>query len=245
MEVFIPCVYVDKFMKHIVFVLGLIAGIVFSPSLASAHERGVFEIGGAYYQFVVGSQNEPIVVDDKTGVSLRVQRLSSATATTGTPVSGLEKSLQVEISAKGQKRVQEMTAVYGEAGSYDSLFYPTVATTYTYRIFGTIENAPVNLSFTCHAGAHVMGGAPDLTPKDMGGGVTRVMQSGMFSCPMDKAELGFPVASADIAGLENDLARQGALLWTIHREFRFVEIALGLLVVAFAAVALRKKKPIL
>ena len=114
----------------------------------------------------------------------------------------------------------------------------------SYRIFGTIENAPVDLSFTCHAGAHVMGGAEDRTSKDMGGGVTRVMQAGMCSCPMEKAELGFPKQSAGIADLEKTASAQGTLLWNINREFRYVEIALGLLVVAFAAVALRRKKPL-
>lgn len=231
-------------MKNRFVIFSIIAGTLFVPSVAFAHERGIFEIGGSYYQFVVGSQNEPIVVDDKSGLDFRAQKFASPTATSGTPVLGLEKTLKLEISAQGQKRTQDITTVYGQPGAYNSLFYPTTATGYTYRIFGTIENAPVDLSFTCHAGGHVMGGAEDRTRKDMGAGVTRVMQAGMFSCPMEKAALGFPTRSAEIADLEKTVSAQGALLWNVHREFRFVEIALGLLVVAFAAVALRKRKPL-
>jgi hypothetical protein len=232
-------------MKKISVVLfvGAIAAL-FSPAIVAAHERGVFEIGGSYYQFVIGSQNEPIVVDDKSGLDFRAQKLASSTSESGTPVTGLEKTLKVEISAQGKKRTQDITTVYGQLGAYNSLFYPTIATAYTYRIFGTIEGSPVDLSFTCHAGAHVMGGTPDRTPKDMGGGVTRVMQAGMFSCPMEKAELGFPKQSAEIAGLGQNLSAQGALLTNVNREFRLVEIALGFLAIAFAVVSLRKKKPL-
>jgi hypothetical protein len=216
------------------------------PSFASAHERGIFEIGGSFYQFVIGSQGEPVMVDDKSGLDLRVTKLVSATATSGTPVAGLEKTLQLEISAEGQKRVQAITAVYGQVGAYNSLFFPTKSTILTYRVFGSIDGSVVNLSFTCHKGEHVMGGSPDTVTKDMGGGITRHMQAGMFSCPSEKEQLGFPVRSAHMVEVAGAAQAQGALLATVNREFRFVEIALGLLVVAFAAIALssnRRKTP--
>jgi hypothetical protein len=227
------------------FALGLLVNLFALPGVALAHERGVFEIGGGYYQFVVGSQDEPIVVDDKTGVSLQVQKLASSTSESGTPVTGLEKSLKVEIQAMGQKRTQDMTAVWGKPGAYDSLFYPTAATTYSYRVFGSIEGALVDLTFTCHSGAHVMGGEADKTKKDMGQGVVRHMQAGMFSCPMAKAELGFPKRSSDIASLSAQVASDRAALRRVSREFYFVEIALGLLVIALAAVyRQQRKKPL-
>ena len=230
-------------MKNIVTVLTVgIVAILFAPTLAGAHERGVFEIGGAYYQFVIGSQSEPVVVDDKSGLDFRVQKLASVTATSGVPVGGLEKTLKFEVSAEGQKRTQDITGVYGQLGSYNSLFYPTMATVLTYRIFGTVGDASVDLSFTCHKGGHVMGGVPDTVSKDMGGGVTRHLQAGMFSCPTEKAELGFPARSASIATLDARLSFVERTVNRVAREFGFVEIALGLLVVAFAAVALQRKK---
>ena len=35
---------------------------------ALAHQRGLFTIGGKKYLLVVGSMNEPVYVDDKSGV---------------------------------------------------------------------------------------------------------------------------------------------------------------------------------
>ncbi len=230
-------------MKHKSSLLALgVVAVLFTPTLAGAHERGVFEIGGSYYQFIIGSQGEPVVVDDRSGLDMRIQKLPSATATSGTAVGGLEKTLKLEIKADGQKRTQDITSVYGQVGSYDSLFFPTKSTELTYRVFGTIENAPVDLSFTCHKGGHVMGGAPDLVIKDMGSGVKRHMQSGMFSCPMEKEALGFPVPSVTLADTDSRVSLIEKILARVAREFGFVEIALGLLVVAFAAVALQQKK---
>ncbi len=230
-------------MKHRMLAGGLLlfASLVSFGTTASAHEHGVFEIGGQYYQFTIGSQGEPVVVDDRSGLDLRVQKLSSPTASSGTPVLGLESSLKLEISASGQKRTQDITGVWGQPGAYTSLFYPTQATVLSYRIFGTIENADVDLTFTCHPGGHVMGGAPDMTPKDMGKGVTRYHSSGSFGCPMEKAELGFPARSASVGSMSETLRTHGVILETVNREFHFVEIALGLLAVGFGLILLKKR----
>jgi len=53
-----------------VMILVALAGI--SIQNASAHQRQLFTIGDKDYLFVVGSQNEPIFVDDKSGVDLFV-----------------------------------------------------------------------------------------------------------------------------------------------------------------------------
>lgn len=77
---------------------------------SSAHERDTFKIGGKYYVLTVGSLNEPFVVDNISGVDLRVSQVtgpagngSSKEASKGVPVTGLEQSLKVELAA-GDKR---------------------------------------------------------------------------------------------------------------------------------------------
>ena len=63
-------------MKKIIFLLSLpltallIAAV---PQLASAHAHNEFQIGGKTYHILVGSLNEPVAVDDKTAVDLRVE----------------------------------------------------------------------------------------------------------------------------------------------------------------------------
>ena len=43
--------------------------------LAWGHEHDTFKIGDRYYLFTIGSLNEPFVVDDTSGVDLRVTQL--------------------------------------------------------------------------------------------------------------------------------------------------------------------------
>ena len=44
--------------------------LIFSinSQIAFAHQRALFNIGGKDYLIVIGSQNEPVFVDDKSGV---------------------------------------------------------------------------------------------------------------------------------------------------------------------------------
>ena len=77
---------------------------------ASAHERDTFKIGDKYYLLTVGSLNEPFVVDNISGVDLRVSQVAgpggngaSKETGKGTPVTGLEQTLKVELAAGDKK----------------------------------------------------------------------------------------------------------------------------------------------
>src|SRR4051812_35407579 len=100
-------------MKKNIVLLPLAFLLLALPSFAFAHEHDVYDIGGKQYQFVVGSLNEPIVVDDKTGVDLTITAAAMPTmsadgdmdgpAKDAAPSTGLEKTLKVEISAGDKK----------------------------------------------------------------------------------------------------------------------------------------------
>lgn len=173
------------------------------PMIASAHEHQTFRIGDKTYSFTVGSLNEPVAVDDKSGVELSVSEVADAHGeeeaahvggeehAAATPVLDVEKTMKVEVSAGGKKRAFDLVTQYGKPGSYKAVFIPTVQTTLTYRFFGTINTAPVDLSFTCNPAGHAV--APeDNAETPMGEGVVRVQKSGAFGCPVAKADLGFP-----------------------------------------------------
>lgn len=172
-------------MKKI-FLVALSLALI-SPTFAFAHERHTYRIGNKTYNIVIGSLNEPIVVDDKTGLDLRV-------AENATPVEGLETALQVEMIAGDVRKTVELSPAFGQSGSYKTLFYPTVPTTFTYRLFGTINNTPVDLSFTCSAGGHGLT-EDENTPVEISPGVTRISKAGSFGCAEAKADFGFPEAS--------------------------------------------------
>ncbi len=186
------------------------------PLAASAHQHATFVIGGTQYDMVVGSLNEPVTVDDKTGVDFTVTSGGHMMMADdgdmepagGKPAVGLEEKLKVELIAGDKKKVLDLSPVYGAPGSYKAPFYPTVATTLAYRFFGEINDTPVDLTFTCRAeGAD----AVEEGEKDISTGVKQIMMGGGFSCPSPKEDLGFPEKSASINSLEGDKTSEIAI----------------------------------
>lgn len=196
--------------KH--FIISLCAGIfALAPYFASAHERQVINVGGTNYLFVAGSLNEPITVDDKTGVDLRVliadpKNPSDSKAAGAKPATGLEKDLKVEISGGGQKKTIDLSPAYGDPGAYRAIFYPTTDAQLSYRVFGTLNSIPFSQTFSCHPGGHQMQAPDDTAVVPLSDGVTRTLKAGMFGCPVAKADLGFPEHSSSIADIQKNIS---------------------------------------
>lgn len=196
-------------MNHKYLFAGLTLALALSvPSFASAHERQLINIGGVDYLFVVGSLGEPLVVDDKTGVELRVHIAdpkdpTNSSATDAKPLLGLEQALKVEIIAGAKKKTFDLTTIYGTLGAYKAVFISTVKTSLTYHFTGTINNTPVDLSFTCATEGSTA--VEDKTEVSLGNGVTRTYKNGQFGCPMSKEELGFPEEGMSVLGLHDNL----------------------------------------
>ena len=76
-------------------------------------------------------------------------------------------------------------------GAYEVAFYPTVPTTFTYRIFGTINNTPVDLTFSCTPIGEV-GATANNSTVQISQGVVRKGIEGGFGCPAPISEAGFP-----------------------------------------------------
>lgn len=217
------------------------SAFVLVPS-AFAHETQQFRIGEADVTFVVGSLNEPVTVDDKSGVEVSISRAAPHgdenhdeaaphDHETLNPMLGLDQVLQVEVSAGDKKRIFPLSPIYGEPGRYKAVFFPTVQTTYTYRFFGELDGAPIDLSFTCNPAGHPVT-AEETTPLELSPNVTRVLKKGAFGCPTAKADLGFPEPSSTIQELR---ATDGATpIWIIS------VVALALSLVAL----LRRRKSV-
>lgn len=149
---------------------------------ASAHEQRVLDLNGTLYYFVVGSLNEPIVVDDKTGLDLQIQKIGARTKyealvqageipEKNTPVVGLEETLKADIFVDSNVKTMEISKVWGQDGKYKSLFYPTSTAKIGYRIYGTIDGVEINETFVCNPAGHVM--KPAETTHTMEDGTTR------------------------------------------------------------------------
>ncbi len=195
------------------------------PFAASAHESRILEIDGTTYQVTVGSLNEPVAVDDKSGVDLTVSTVSSTGGLT--PVLGLEASMKVELRADGEIRELPIETRYGMPGKYQVPFYPTVETSYAYRVKGPLGGHDIDLTYVCSSAGHVMGGDDHAMNQELSEGVTLVGMRGSFGCPKGKAELGFPRPSASIVSINEfdmfdaaALAISAAALVIASRSFR-------------------------
>jgi hypothetical protein len=179
-----------------VLVLAALVSLVSVTPQAFAHERQLYTIGGQDYLIVIGSLNEPIFVDDKSGVELRVMTADpnnpmNSTAEGAVPVEGLEETVQVELGAGNVTKVIQLEPAFGEPGAYEAPFYPTVATTLTYRLFGTINNTPVDLTFTCTPTGEA-GATADNSTVQVSEGVVRKGIEGGYGCPAPVTDAGFP-----------------------------------------------------
>ena len=173
--------------------ISLVSG---STSQAFAHQRQLYTIGDQDYLIVIGSLNEPIFVDDKSGVDLRVLRADpnnpmNSSAEEAAPVEGLEETVQVELAAGNNTRTLQFEPAFGEPGAYEAPFYPTVATTISYRVFGTINDTPVDLTFTCTPTGEA-GAVADNSTVQISEGVVRKGIEGGYGCPTPVTDAGFP-----------------------------------------------------
>jgi hypothetical protein len=236
-----------------------VAAIFVAGSLAMpayAHQRQLYTIGGKDFLMVIGSLNEPVFVDDKTGVDFRVLNADpsdpmNSSAKGATPVEGLEKTLKAELSAGGKTKELPLEPVFRDPGHYSAAFYPTVQTTYGYRIFGTINNTPVNLSFTCTAAGEAGAQASNAT-EQISQGVVRKGITGGYGCPEARTDVGFPEqytsnaqTSTSLAQIQNDVSSikatvssrpsgDGSMVWT--------GVGLGIAGIAIGAVAMVRRK---
>jgi hypothetical protein len=117
---------------------------------AVAHEsRDVGE-----HTFVVGFIDEPVFTGQKSGLEFFVSHGGEE------PVEGLEETLQAQVTFESETRDLEISPRFGEPGAYESVFFPTAAGPYTFRLFGEVEGEPFDESFT--SGAETFGEVEEL-----------------------------------------------------------------------------------
>jgi hypothetical protein len=141
--------------------------LVAVPTAIDAHETRTIVDGS--YEIVIGFMNEPVFAGDKSGLEFWVTEAPSATPaaadaeTESVPVEGLEETLQAEVIYEDQTLALPLTAKWDEPGGYYSVFFPTASEgDYTFRIFGTINGAEIDETFT--SGPETFGPVEDPAP---------------------------------------------------------------------------------
>lgn len=161
-------------MRRLASILGLsgalLSGALFltAPAGVLAHEsRDVLD---GQYHMVVGFMNEPVYAGDKSGLEFWVtENTNMATPgagdeeTEGTPVEGLEETLQAEVIYEDQTMELPLTGMWDDPAGYYSVFFPTTAEgDYSFRIFGTINGTEIDETFT--SGPETFGPVEDPEP---------------------------------------------------------------------------------
>jgi hypothetical protein len=115
--------------------------LLLAAGVASAHEK---RAAGDDTIFV-GFASEPAVVEQPNAVDLLVRKGDSEDAQ---PVTGLADSLKADVKFGNQTTTLSFEESDENPGEYLASFIPTAEGPYTFRIYGTINGANVDESFT-------------------------------------------------------------------------------------------------
>jgi hypothetical protein len=147
------------------------------PSAALAHERRA--LGAGKYDVVVGWEVEPAYVGEKNAASIRISKAGTNPAE---PVTGVDKTLKVDIRQGAQARTFDLRAVFGQPGYYVADIIPTRDGDYIWTFNGTIGDDKIAEKFDT--------------------------ADGKFNAVERATRLEFPLTSADPAQVTTDI--QGA-----------------------------------
>ena len=192
-------------MRSRISIVALFVSAVLLAFYQNAAAHGRTEAGD--YELVIGFHNEPAYQGEPNGLDLFVTNLESDER-----VNGLEDTLRVEIIYGSSKKELQIEPQFGQDGAYTAHLIPTETGDYTWHIFGTIEETPVDVSMTS---------SPDT-----------------FSSVEPKASVSFPSAEA----ATGELASQATSAASTARTALVVGgigVVLGLLGLVFGALGLQ------
>jgi hypothetical protein len=178
---------------------------------ASAHQKQLISIGDKDYLFVVGNANEPVFIDDKSGVELfayiplNKTDLLSTDSNNTKPIEDLDKALKVEVSAGDKKKVLDFEPAEQDPGHYIATFFPTVQTTYNYRVFGNISNTPISLMWSCSPLSVDENTVVSNSTVKLSDNVIRKAVVGGFECPVTRSDKSFPEKYPPFAEMNNKI----------------------------------------
>lgn len=129
--------------KNLAFLLLLVPGL-----LGTAFAHTIDSVGE--YRLEIGWMNEPVVSGETNGIEFSVNRLEPGLELKEQKfkegISGLEKSLKIELLFKEEKITLPLSPDHNIPGKYYAFVNPTVSGFYQVNILGHIEETPISLS---------------------------------------------------------------------------------------------------
>lgn len=130
--------------RNIALSLGMALILAFAALFSTggtALAHGQTQVGD--YELVIGFHNEPAYQGEPNGLDLFVTNTK-----TNEKVEGLEKTLKAEIVFGASKKELTIRPQFGRPGDYTADILPSEVGDYTWRIFGKINDTPVDVSMT-------------------------------------------------------------------------------------------------
>jgi hypothetical protein len=118
-------------------IIGAALTVVVGVGVTAAHEERI--VGD--HTVVVGFIGEPVFTGQKSGLEFSISHGEE-------PIEGLQETLEATVTFGDETRDLEISPRFGEPGWYESVFFPTAAGPYTFRIVGDIEGVAFDESFT-------------------------------------------------------------------------------------------------
>lgn len=118
-------------------IIGAALTVVVGVGVTAAHEERI--VGD--HTVVVGFIGEPVFTGQKSGLEFVISHGEQR-------IEGLEETLEATVTFGDETRDLEISPRFGEPGWYESVFFPTAAGPYTFRIVGEIEGVTFDESFT-------------------------------------------------------------------------------------------------
>jgi hypothetical protein len=123
-------------------VVAALLALLAAPGLSFAHERRT--IGDGRYDVVVGWDTEPALVNQLNAAGIRISKAGTNPAE---PVTGAEKTLQLQVRQGAQTQQFPLRAVFGQPGYYVADIVPTRAGDYVWNFTGALGADAINETF--------------------------------------------------------------------------------------------------
>jgi hypothetical protein len=123
-------------------VSGALLAVLAWPGVSLAHERRTIDDGK--YDIVVGWDIEPAFVNQRNAAGIRISMAGTSPAD---PVTGAEKSLQLQVRQGAQTQQFPLRAVFGQPGYYVADIVPTRPGDYVWNVSGKLGTDSINETF--------------------------------------------------------------------------------------------------
>jgi hypothetical protein len=174
----------------------LVIGPIY-PQYTMGHQRQLIIINDTDTLYRIASLNEPVFVDDKSGIDMfayvpdpNVQTNYKAIKTK--TLTGLESILRVDVFGDRKNQTLDFETYSTDPVHYKAYLITTLSTVYTYKLFCNVNGIKLGLDFTFVPAVGKPEAKSDNFTINLSDNVVKKAIGGSFDCPIPAEDQGFP-----------------------------------------------------